>query len=285
MVLATEVTVTIRLPIVAEEHKILAQELVQSQTNVKNATMDSTMMAGDIVLVLCPRINHCNYRSCTSVSDNHCEYCEGEILDKLYWRAYTRHKDKRGNDDSFMKNCIQACSWRKDSTRCYPGTCINEIAASCNCTEGFGGKHCQTITKDSDIKFAMAKFLSANPTDDPVETPEDPNDPIPRETKWTNQITISHAVLNVTAMFRVNNSAHPPSVTGREHFVTGFKYGINNGVLKLTLEREGNTTISPIARVCRVNKELPTPDEYLCRESNVPFNEWNEHLPFQHGDM
>ncbi|CAC5400287.1 unnamed protein product [Mytilus coruscus] len=135
----------------------------------------------------------------------------------------------------------------------------------------------------------MAKFLSANPTDDPVETPEDPNDPIPRETKWTNQVTINHAVLNVTAIFRVNNSAHPPSVTGRELFVTGFKYGINNGVLKLTLKKEvhmdRNITIPPIARGCRVNKELPTPDEYLCRESNVQFNEWNEHLPFQHGDI
>ncbi|CAG2190382.1 unnamed protein product [Mytilus edulis] len=250
---------------------------------------------------ICPSIKHCNYRSCTSVSDNHCEYCEGEIQDKLYWRAYTRHKDKHGSDDSFMKNCIrfkkyeldqaddiciaEACSWRKNSSRCYPGTCISEIASSCNCTEGFGGKHCQTITKDSDIKFALAKFLTANPTDDPVETPEDPNDPIPRETKWTNQVTINHAVLNVTAIFRVNNSAYPPSETGREHFVTGFKYGINNGVLKLTLERDGNITIPPIARGCRVNKELPTPDDYLCRESNVPFNEWNEHLPFQHEDI
>lgn len=37
---------------------------------------------------------------------------------------------------------IETCSWRADSTRCYPGTCSNEIATTCKCLDGFGGHHC-----------------------------------------------------------------------------------------------------------------------------------------------
>ena len=39
---------------------------------------------------------------------------------------------------------IEACSWRSDSTRCYPGVCTNEIVESCSCTSGFGGYQCDT---------------------------------------------------------------------------------------------------------------------------------------------
>jgi hypothetical protein len=39
---------------------------------------------------------------------------------------------------------IEACSWRSDSTRCYPGVCTNEIVETCNCTSGFGGYQCDT---------------------------------------------------------------------------------------------------------------------------------------------
>ncbi|CAC5387116.1 unnamed protein product [Mytilus coruscus] len=186
---------------------------------------------------ICPKIDHCKHRRCTTVSDNHCEYCDGEIKDKLYWRAYTRHKDSLGNEDLHMKNCIQTCSWRKDSTRCYPGRCDNETAASCECNDGFGGKHCQTITRDTAIAFASIKLRGANPTDDPVETPDDPNDPIPRDTKWTKNVLINQAMLQVTANFKVNMTANPPSKTGDKHFITDFKYGITKGIMKLALIR------------------------------------------------
>ena len=39
---------------------------------------------------------------------------------------------------------IEVCSWRPDSTRCYPGVCTNEIVESCSCTSGFGGIQCDT---------------------------------------------------------------------------------------------------------------------------------------------
>ena len=39
---------------------------------------------------------------------------------------------------------LEACSWRKDSRRCYPGTCANETVGCCKCLDGFGGRHCET---------------------------------------------------------------------------------------------------------------------------------------------
>jgi hypothetical protein len=39
---------------------------------------------------------------------------------------------------------LEACSWRQDSRRCYPGTCADETVGSCKCLDGFGGHHCET---------------------------------------------------------------------------------------------------------------------------------------------
>jgi hypothetical protein len=39
---------------------------------------------------------------------------------------------------------LEACSWRKDSRRCYPGTCVDETVGSCKCVDGFGGPNCET---------------------------------------------------------------------------------------------------------------------------------------------
>lgn len=44
----------------------------------------------------------------------------------------------------------EACSWRSDSTRCYPGECEHELAANCKCSKGFTGRHCE-ISKLPDI--------------------------------------------------------------------------------------------------------------------------------------
>lgn len=38
---------------------------------------------------------------------------------------------------------LEACSWRADSTRCYPGYCEEGLAANCICVTGFTGKHCE----------------------------------------------------------------------------------------------------------------------------------------------
>ncbi|CAG2242937.1 unnamed protein product [Mytilus edulis] len=43
---------------------------------------------------ICGTITHCKYTRCTTSSNQHCEWCEGEIFPMRYWRAYIRHLDK-----------------------------------------------------------------------------------------------------------------------------------------------------------------------------------------------
>lgn len=38
---------------------------------------------------VCPPIDHCNARRCTAPGDNICVYCDGEVAEQDYYRAYT----------------------------------------------------------------------------------------------------------------------------------------------------------------------------------------------------
>lgn len=40
-------------------------------------------------VTVCPPIDHCNHRRCSSTSDNICVFCDGEVAEKEYYRAYT----------------------------------------------------------------------------------------------------------------------------------------------------------------------------------------------------
>jgi hypothetical protein len=45
-----------------------------------------------------------------------------------------------------------------------------------------------------------------------------------------------------------------------------------------------NSTILPIVKPCRVNKDLHTTDIYQCKEPDVVFQQWSSYLPFKHND-
>jgi hypothetical protein len=58
---------------------------------------------------------------------------------------------------------IEACSWRSDSTRCYPGVCANEIVESCSCTSGlvssnFWSLYCLSI----DLHLLITPLVSSH---------------------------------------------------------------------------------------------------------------------------
>ena len=93
------------------------------------------------------------------------------------------------------------------------------------------------VVTDSTISYAAATLKSKKPTDDPVEQPRNPNDPIPRDIRWTNQVLIEKASLIVEAVFKSNDTCPRPDELGRNHFVTEFKYGIGRGEMRLTLLR------------------------------------------------
>ena len=42
-----------------------------------------------LLFSVCTPISNCYHRQCTTGSDQKCVYCEGEVVAKPYWRAYT----------------------------------------------------------------------------------------------------------------------------------------------------------------------------------------------------
>lgn len=67
----------------------------------------------------------------------------------------------------------EACSWRSDSTRCYPGYCDGELAENCRCVQGFTGTHCEkskkkhrnntVITEDAPVIYNKEKVVLPYP--------------------------------------------------------------------------------------------------------------------------
>ncbi|CAG2200973.1 unnamed protein product [Mytilus edulis] len=140
--------------------------------------------------------------------------------------------------------------------------------------------------KNSTISYAIASLKGPKDTSDPVETPKDPNDPIPRETTWTNQNLIKKAYLKVTAVFKSSEAPPAPDLTGRNHFITEFSYGITRGELRLNLIRE-NMTVPPIVKPCITKNALPTTEQFDCEEQQAYFfqHNWENHVTsFEHND-
>ncbi|XP_052067298.1 uncharacterized protein LOC127706680 [Mytilus californianus] len=121
---------------------------------------------GDKYCYMCGKIDNCLHRRCTDNNQNLlCVWCDGEIAERPYWKAYTGEVDSR-------KSCQKSCSWRTDSTRCYPGTCVDGLAAHCQCADNFSGTHCENnghpIVWSNFIMFSLveavmsAKYLQPN---------------------------------------------------------------------------------------------------------------------------
>nr|XP_034301655.1 uncharacterized protein LOC105322112 [Crassostrea gigas] len=221
---------------------------------------------------ICPKIDHCNHRRCTSTSDNICEFCDGEVLAKPFWRAYTPAPSSK-------KLCQKACSWRSDSTRCYPGTCSNELASQCTCTKGFTGTHCQTMTEKANILENECKLKDS--AGRVLTNPSDPNTASPQPTIWTNNVIWHEADTKWDAKYTLTETPPAPDPSGVNHYVTDFKYGIVHATTKLVLERN-SATVGQILYTCPgVSERSPKTSGFICREtltlSALP-------VPFQHND-
>ncbi|XP_033751511.1 uncharacterized protein LOC117335548 [Pecten maximus] len=226
---------------------------------------------------ICPKIDHCLHRKCTSPWDNLCAYCDGEILEQQYWRAYTPDTDGG-------RSCKQACSWRSDSTRCYPGKCSTETVDSCVCMQGFTGFHCDEIIDTPTITDQQAVLHDRNGRT--VENPADisASYSYPMPTVWTNNRLIDRVDAYFTGVFKVDvpvaDLPPPPSSDGTTHFVTDFQYGIIGGDMKFTLYR-GSAAVWPIyTRQCQGSDMNPTNLEYTCSQQ-ITFRAWSN---FMHND-
>ncbi|CAG2217115.1 unnamed protein product [Mytilus edulis] len=181
--------------------------------------------------LVCPKIAHCNHRRCKTPADNHCEYCEGEVKDMSFWRAYTPYPL------STRKTCEKACSWRSDSTRCFPGNCTDDLASNCNCWHGFSGHHCENIIADVNTSYAEAKLRDTD-TNKIITTPIDPNQPGPQPIRWTNHVNWKE--IDIEISFKFPDLGKPPDYDpkGEQHFVIDFKYGVVHASMQLKHYKE-----------------------------------------------
>ncbi|XP_046552071.1 uncharacterized protein LOC124261758 [Haliotis rubra] len=215
---------------------------------------------------MCGAISNCPLETCTSSSNQLCSRCEGVVLDQAGHRAYVASFGNR--------SCIQACSWRSDSTRCYPGTCRNEYASNCACSSGFTGKHCQTITAKPAINFNILRLTASN--GDTAEAPPNINSGPSQSTCWSNINSPSRMYYRFTAEYRM---VPPP----RHAFIEGFRVGIVSGAATFKLKRGAGVVSTKVYNCGGVSRSSPDTDLYTC-EGN-PSGTSVLPLPFHHRDV
>ncbi|XP_067663316.1 uncharacterized protein [Haliotis asinina] len=214
---------------------------------------------------MCSAISNCDLETCTTGSDQVCSRCDGVVLDQAGHRAYLASYNRR--------SCKQTCSWRGDSTRCYPGTCRNEYASNCACSSGFTGKHCQTITMKPTIHFNLLRLTASN--GDTTEAPPDINSGPSQSTSWSNIKFPSRMYYKFTGKYKMI----PPS---RHAFIEDFRVGIVGGSTIFKLKRGAGVVATKVFNCGGVSRISPDTDLFTC-EGNPP-GATVLPLPFQHRD-
>lgn len=161
----------------------------------------------------CPKIENCLEMHChETASSTICANCDGVVRDLPYYQAYIRSDN--------LKRCEQACSWRSDSTRCFPGYCDEGLAVNCKCVTGFTGKHCEKMTEKANILSNLFKLRANHLT---IENPSDmnlveENSPI----VWSNSKRWKEAETEWVAKYVLKEKPH----TDPNHYIKQFVYGI-----------------------------------------------------------
>ncbi|XP_048243311.1 uncharacterized protein LOC124141844 isoform X1 [Haliotis rufescens] len=214
---------------------------------------------------ICTAISNCDLETCTSSSNQVCSRCEGFVSEQAGHRAYVASSDRR--------SCIQACSWRSDSTWCYPGTCRNEYASNCACSSGFTGRHCQTITAKPTINSNLLRLTASN--GDVAEAPPNINSGPSQSTSWSNINSPSSMYYKFTAAYRTV----PPA---GHRFIEGFRVGIVSASATFKLKTGGGVVSTKVVTCGGVSRSSPDTDLYTCEGTSPGASVLP--LPFQHRD-
>ncbi|XP_067684738.1 uncharacterized protein [Haliotis asinina] len=217
---------------------------------------------------MCSAISNCDLEDCTSPSDQVCSRCEGVYRELAGERAYTVTTDK--------KSCIQACSWRSDSTRCYPGECADEYARNCICTTEFSGNHCEKIGTYPSIMYNT--LTVTGPGLDKVEAPDNPNEGAPQEESWTN-INDTRTIYYKFETKFIMTATPPP----RQAYVEGFAVGIIEAKATFEVTRNNSVIMSSVRPCNGSSKTAPHQSKLTCEE-DVPADTFLS-LPVESGDI
>ncbi|XP_067661298.1 uncharacterized protein [Haliotis asinina] len=210
----------------------------------------------------CTTISNCQTEACTTSRDQMCSLCEGVVSDDPGHRAFLLTSNK--------KSCTKACSWRSDSTRCYPGTCKGEYASNCSCSSGFTGKHCQTITTEPTIN---SNVFSLIPSTNDTAMVSSINT---WSTAWSNIRSPSKMYYRFTAKYKM---VPPP----RHAFIEDFRVGIVGGSASFKLKRRRSVVATEISICGGASRSSPETDLFTC-EGNMS-RTFLLPLPFQHKDV
>ncbi|XP_025086756.1 uncharacterized protein LOC112559635 [Pomacea canaliculata] len=225
--------------------------------------------SGGPVCLMCTAITNCDIETCTTSTNQICSKCEGTVLDQVGYRAYAPSSDRRA--------CNKACSWRSDSTRCYPGSCSTERSSSCNCSSGFGGIHCQNIVSQADIVYNELKLTAVDGSiaTAPLDINSGPS--AAQNEVWTNIVAPANIFYQWDGQFR-------PTLPIYHAYIPEAKVGVTGGKTQLILNR--GTTRQVYERTCNgSSRDEPNRAMFTCSATMQPA-EYSGSLtvPFQHGD-
>ncbi|CAG2203590.1 unnamed protein product [Mytilus edulis] len=201
---------------------------------------------------ICSKINNCNHRRCTTATNQKCMYCEGDVVSRPYWRAYTPEIDD-------ANSCQKTCSWRADSTRCYPGTCANELAANCICSGSFTGNHCEKIMDDPTIAFNHAAFYDKSKLHKLENNPNYLEYDIP--VYWTNFVGFSTIETSMDAKY-----LQPPDTRDADHYVTAFRVGLIVQKLTVSFYKNGIFESSQVKECSGMDRDLPVDSKHCSNQ-------------------
>ncbi|ESO88603.1 hypothetical protein LOTGIDRAFT_234473 [Lottia gigantea] len=208
---------------------------------------------------ICSPINNCDLEYCTTKTDQKCRKCEGLVQDRPGYRAYILSADKR--------SCEKACSWRPDS-RCYPGTCRDELFSNCGCKDGFTGSYCQRITAIPDILYNQVTLTADN--GETVDAPGDFGSGSPQPLTWTNIMKPKDLYYSFRSNYYKPSPTRPP-------FVVDYKVGIIDGRIRFT--KYGRNGVQTQTTSCStISKDNPNQGIFDCTKTIQP----TFSVPFQH---
>ncbi|XP_038051300.1 uncharacterized protein LOC119724354 isoform X2 [Patiria miniata] len=147
----------------------------------------------------CSPIANCLEVFCSSSSDQKCDRCDGEF-GPTSGNAFQKSGDQR--------QCIKQCSWRSDSTACYPGSCSNFL---CACSPGFSGTDCRTMSEVPVISEHRVTLIEGTTT---VESPTVQGS---TATVYTNLRNPRNLRINWISSYRPSTTLPNPSAGGHPY--------------------------------------------------------------------